>query len=74
MLLKVELLEASIDHNTIICLQTDMGKPFISIMLIKELSQQMHTDDNKTQFNGTVFLAKDGRSKVKGGKVQVTLV
>ena len=60
---QVELLEASIDHNTIICLQTDLGKPFISVMLIKELAEHMNRRNHGEEVKGTVFLAKDGMIK-----------
>ncbi|KAH0620387.1 hypothetical protein JD844_020785 [Phrynosoma platyrhinos] len=51
----VELLEAALDHNTIVCLNTGSGKTFIAVLLIKELSYQIRGDFNK---NGkrTVFL------------------
>ncbi|XP_028572674.2 endoribonuclease Dicer [Podarcis muralis] len=52
---QVELLEAALDHNTIVCLNTGSGKTFIAVLLIKELSYQIRGDFNK---NGkrTVFL------------------
>ncbi|XP_028926941.1 endoribonuclease Dicer [Ornithorhynchus anatinus] len=52
---QVELLEAALDHNTIVCLNTGSGKTFIAVLLTKELSYQIRGDLNK---NGkrTVFL------------------
>ncbi|TFK16018.1 protein FAM181A [Platysternon megacephalum] len=52
---QVELLEAALDHNTIVCLNTGSGKTFIAVLLAKELSYQIRGDFNK---NGkrTVFL------------------
>uniref|UniRef100_A0A663M4R6 ribonuclease III n=1 Tax=Athene cunicularia TaxID=194338 RepID=A0A663M4R6_ATHCN len=52
---QVELLEAALDHNTIVCLNTGSGKTFIAVLLTKELSYQIRGDFNK---NGkrTVFL------------------
>ncbi|XP_073247902.1 endoribonuclease Dicer-like isoform X3 [Porites lutea] len=38
---QVELLERSLERNTIVCLGTGTGKTFISVMLIKELSHQI---------------------------------
>ncbi|XP_074249660.1 endoribonuclease Dicer isoform X2 [Saimiri boliviensis] len=53
--LQVELLEAALDHNTIVCLNTGSGKTFIAVLLTKELSYQIRGDFNR---NGkrTVFL------------------
>ncbi|XP_003787065.1 endoribonuclease Dicer [Otolemur garnettii] len=52
---QVELLEAALDHNTIVCLNTGSGKTFIAVLLTKELSYQIRGDFNR---NGkrTVFL------------------
>uniref|UniRef100_A0A8C8RTW7 ribonuclease III n=1 Tax=Pelusios castaneus TaxID=367368 RepID=A0A8C8RTW7_9SAUR len=52
---QVELLEAALDHNTIVCLNTGSGKTFIAVLLTKELSYQIRGDFHK---NGkrTVFL------------------
>uniref|UniRef100_A0A1A8ELV4 ribonuclease III n=2 Tax=Nothobranchius korthausae TaxID=1143690 RepID=A0A1A8ELV4_9TELE len=38
---QVELLEAALDRNTIVCLNTDSGKTFIAVLLTKELSHQI---------------------------------
>ncbi|KAM6200906.1 endoribonuclease Dicer [Rhynchocyon petersi] len=52
---QVELLEAALDRNTIVCLNTGSGKTFIAVLLTKELSYQIRGDFNR---NGkrTVFL------------------
>ncbi|XP_021568565.1 endoribonuclease Dicer [Carlito syrichta] len=52
---QVELLEAALDHNTIVCLNTGSGKTFIAVLLTKELSYQIRGDFSR---NGkrTVFL------------------
>ncbi|XP_044087300.1 endoribonuclease Dicer [Neovison vison] len=52
---QVELLEAALDHNTIVCLNTGSGKTFIAVLLTKELAYQIRGDFNR---NGkrTVFL------------------
>ncbi|MBN3294911.1 DICER Endoribonuclease, partial [Amia calva] len=52
---QVELLEAALEHNTIVCLNTGSGKTFIAVLLTKELSHQIRGDFRK---NGkrTVFL------------------
>lgn len=52
---QVELLEAALDHNTIVCLNTGSGKTFIAVLLTKELSYRIRGD---CQDNGkrTVFL------------------
>ncbi|XP_034274302.2 LOW QUALITY PROTEIN: endoribonuclease Dicer [Pantherophis guttatus] len=52
---QVELLEAALDHNTIVCLNTGSGKTFIAVLLIKELSYQIREDFNK-KGKRTVFL------------------
>ncbi|XP_047466582.1 endoribonuclease Dicer [Mugil cephalus] len=38
---QVELLEAALEHNTIVCLNTGSGKTFIAVLLTKELSHQI---------------------------------
>ena len=56
---QVELLERSLERNTIVCLGTGTGKTFISVMLIKELSHQIR----KTYKEGgkrTFFLVNTG--------------
>uniref|UniRef100_H3AIE1 ribonuclease III n=3 Tax=Latimeria TaxID=7896 RepID=H3AIE1_LATCH len=44
---QVELLEAALEHNTIVCLNTGSGKTFIAVLLTKELSHQIRGDFNK---------------------------
>ncbi|XP_018414903.1 PREDICTED: endoribonuclease Dicer [Nanorana parkeri] len=41
---QVELLEAALDHNTIVCLNSGSGKTFIAVLLTKELSYQIRGD------------------------------
>ncbi|XP_071962974.1 endoribonuclease Dicer-like isoform X2 [Antedon mediterranea] len=43
---QVELLEAALKQNTIVCLQTGTGKTFIAVMLIKELAHQIRKPYN----------------------------
>uniref|UniRef100_A0A8D3E7D4 ribonuclease III n=1 Tax=Scophthalmus maximus TaxID=52904 RepID=A0A8D3E7D4_SCOMX len=52
---QVELLEAALEHNTIVCLNTGSGKTFIAVLLTKELSHQIrgHYHGNAKR---TVFL------------------
>ncbi|XP_011616905.1 endoribonuclease Dicer isoform X1 [Takifugu rubripes] len=38
---QVELLEAALEHNTIVCLNSGSGKTFIAVLLTKELSHQI---------------------------------
>ncbi|KAJ8290271.1 hypothetical protein GJAV_G00010730 [Gymnothorax javanicus] len=38
---QVELLEAALEHNTIVCLNTGSGKTFIAVLLTRELSHQI---------------------------------
>ncbi|XP_029806068.1 endoribonuclease Dicer isoform X2 [Suricata suricatta] len=52
---QVELLEAALDHNTIVCLNTGSGKTFIAVLLTKELSYQIRGDFNRNE-KRTVFL------------------
>uniref|UniRef100_A0A4W3IUD4 ribonuclease III n=1 Tax=Callorhinchus milii TaxID=7868 RepID=A0A4W3IUD4_CALMI len=61
---QVELLEAALEHNTIVCLNTGSGKTFIAVLLTKELSHQIRGQFNK---NGsrTVFLVNSSTSAVK---------
>lgn len=55
----MELLEAALDHNTIVCLNTGSGKTFIAVLLIKELSYQIR-EDFKKKGKRTVFLVNSG--------------
>ncbi|XP_034713543.1 endoribonuclease Dicer [Etheostoma cragini] len=52
---QVELLEAALEHNTIVCLNTGSGKTFIAVLLTKELSHQIrgHYQEHAKR---TVFL------------------
>ncbi|XP_039110487.1 endoribonuclease Dicer [Hyaena hyaena] len=52
---QVELLEAALDHNTIVCLNTGSGKTFIAVLLTKELSYQIRGDFSRNE-KRTVFL------------------
>uniref|UniRef100_A0AC11DNE3 Dicer 1, ribonuclease III n=1 Tax=Ovis aries TaxID=9940 RepID=A0AC11DNE3_SHEEP len=56
---QVELLEAALDHNTIVCLNTGSGKTFIAVLLTKELSYQIRGDFNRSG-RRTVFLVNSG--------------
>ncbi|XP_073434169.1 endoribonuclease Dicer [Dendrobates tinctorius] len=51
---QVELLEAALDHNTIVCLNSGSGKTFIAVLLTKELSYQIrgnfHNGAKRTVF------------------------
>ncbi|XP_036887568.1 endoribonuclease Dicer isoform X2 [Sturnira hondurensis] len=52
---QVELLEAALDRNTIVCLNTGSGKTFIAVLLTKELSYQIRGDFTR-HGKRTVFL------------------
>uniref|UniRef100_A0A672YU18 ribonuclease III n=1 Tax=Sphaeramia orbicularis TaxID=375764 RepID=A0A672YU18_9TELE len=60
---QVELLEAALEHNTIVCLNTGSGKTFIAVLLTKELSHQIrgHYQENAKR---TVFLVNTASSVV----------
>uniref|UniRef100_A0A3Q3MJ08 ribonuclease III n=1 Tax=Mastacembelus armatus TaxID=205130 RepID=A0A3Q3MJ08_9TELE len=60
---QVELLEAALEHNTIVCLNTGSGKTFIAVLLTKELSHQIrgHYQDTAKR---TVFLVNTASSVV----------
>lgn len=58
-LLQVELLEAALEHNTIVCLNTGSGKTFIAVLLTKELSHQIRGDFRENA-KRTVFLVNTG--------------
>ncbi|XP_069576855.1 endoribonuclease Dicer [Brachyistius frenatus] len=61
---QVELLEAALEHNTIVCLNTGSGKTFIAVLLTKELSHQIrgHYQANAKR---TVFLVNSVLSVVQ---------
>ncbi|KAL0968931.1 hypothetical protein UPYG_G00220020 [Umbra pygmaea] len=61
---QVELLEAALEHNTIVCLNTGSGKTFIAVLLTKELSHQIRGDFVE---NGkrTVFLVNAASSVIQ---------
>lgn len=61
---QVELLEAALEHNTIVCLNTGSGKTFIAVLLTKELSHQIrgHYHGNAKR---TVFLVNTVSSVVQ---------
>uniref|UniRef100_A0A671XE87 ribonuclease III n=1 Tax=Sparus aurata TaxID=8175 RepID=A0A671XE87_SPAAU len=61
---QVELLEAALEHNTIVCLNTGSGKTFIAVLLTKELSHQIrgHYQENAKR---TVFLVNTALSVVQ---------
>ncbi|XP_039993998.1 endoribonuclease Dicer isoform X1 [Xiphias gladius] len=61
---QVELLEAALEHNTIVCLNTGSGKTFIAVLLTKELSHQIrgHYQGNAKR---TVFLVNTASSVVQ---------
>uniref|UniRef100_A0A672J677 ribonuclease III n=1 Tax=Salarias fasciatus TaxID=181472 RepID=A0A672J677_SALFA len=52
---QVELLEAALEHNTIVCLNTGSGKTFIAVLLTKELSHQIR-GGYQDRAKKTVFL------------------
>lgn len=56
---QVELLEAALDHNTIVCLNTGSGKTFIAVLLTKELAHQIR-GDLSPHAKRTVFLVNSG--------------
>ncbi|KAM9294252.1 endoribonuclease Dicer [Gastrophryne carolinensis] len=57
---QVELLEAALDHNTIVCLNSGSGKTFIAVLLTKELSYQIRGDFSKDA-KRTVFLVNSAK-------------
>uniref|UniRef100_A0A8C7T1P8 ribonuclease III n=1 Tax=Oncorhynchus mykiss TaxID=8022 RepID=A0A8C7T1P8_ONCMY len=61
---QVELLEAALDHNTIVCLNTGSGKTFIAVLLTKELSHQIRGDFAK-HGKRTVFLVNTASSVIQ---------
>ncbi|KAM8920949.1 endoribonuclease Dicer isoform 1-T1 [Pelodytes ibericus] len=61
---QVELLEAALDHNTIVCLNSGSGKTFIAVLLTKELSYQIRGTYNKDA-KRTVFLVNSAEQVVQ---------
>ncbi|KAM4624699.1 endoribonuclease Dicer isoform 2-T2 [Polymixia lowei] len=61
---QVELLEAALEHNTIVCLNTGSGKTFIAVLLTKELSHQIR-GDFREKAKRTVFLVNTAASVVQ---------
>uniref|UniRef100_A0A3P9LJJ7 ribonuclease III n=1 Tax=Oryzias latipes TaxID=8090 RepID=A0A3P9LJJ7_ORYLA len=61
---QVELLEAALEHNTIVCLNTGSGKTFIAVLLTKELSHQIRGSYQENA-RRTVFLANATSSAVQ---------
>ncbi|XP_063802608.1 endoribonuclease Dicer [Pseudophryne corroboree] len=57
---QVELLEAALDHNTIVCLNSGSGKTFIAVLLTKELSYQIRGDFTEGA-KRTVFLVNSAK-------------
>uniref|UniRef100_A0A8C4R0U4 ribonuclease III n=1 Tax=Eptatretus burgeri TaxID=7764 RepID=A0A8C4R0U4_EPTBU len=45
---QVELLEAALERNTVVCLNTGAGKTFIAVLLIKELAHQIRSMEKHT--------------------------
>lgn len=56
---QVELLEAALERNTIVCLNTGSGKTFIAVLLTKELSHQIRGPYQENA-KRTVFLVNTG--------------
>ncbi|XP_041132494.1 endoribonuclease Dicer-like [Polyodon spathula] len=61
---QVELLEAALEHNTIVCLNTGSGKTFIAVLLTKELSHQIRGDFGK-HGKRTVFLVNTASNVIQ---------
>ncbi|CAM9318950.1 unnamed protein product [Lampetra planeri] len=61
---QVELLEAALEHNTIVCLNTGSGKTFIAVLLTKELSHQIRGRYQETA-RRTIFLVNTVSSVVQ---------
>uniref|UniRef100_A0A674F5B1 ribonuclease III n=1 Tax=Salmo trutta TaxID=8032 RepID=A0A674F5B1_SALTR len=61
---QVELLEAALEHNTIVCLNTGSGKTFIAVLLTKELSHQIRGDFAE-HGKRTVFLVNTASSVIQ---------
>lgn len=61
--LQVELLEAALEHNTIVCLNSGSGKTFIAVLLTKELSHQIRGCYREAA-KRTVFLVNTGNVRL----------
>ncbi|XP_072221007.1 endoribonuclease Dicer [Leuresthes tenuis] len=61
---QVELLEAALEHNTIVCLNTGSGKTFIAVLLTKELSHQIRGPYQENA-RRTVFLVNSASSVIQ---------
>lgn len=61
---QVELLEAALERNTIVCLNTGSGKTFIAVLLTKELSHQIRGPYQENA-KRTVFLVNTAASVVQ---------
>ena len=61
---QLELLDASLNDNTIVNLGTGAGKTFIAVMLIRELSHQILDPFEEVGTQRTVFLVNTGIIKV----------
>ncbi|MEQ2253899.1 Endoribonuclease Dicer [Ilyodon furcidens] len=61
---QVELLEAALERNTIVCLNTDSGKTFIAVLLTKELSHQIRGSYQENA-KRTVFLVNSVSSVIQ---------
>uniref|UniRef100_A0A3P8WMV3 ribonuclease III n=1 Tax=Cynoglossus semilaevis TaxID=244447 RepID=A0A3P8WMV3_CYNSE len=61
---QVELLEAALEHNTIVCLNTGSGKTFIAVLLVKELSYQIR-GNYLGHAKRTVFLVNTASTAVQ---------
>ncbi|XP_036397855.1 endoribonuclease Dicer [Megalops cyprinoides] len=61
---QVELLEAALEHNTIVCLNTGSGKTFIAVLLTKELSHQIRGDFRESG-KRTIFLVNAASSVIQ---------
>ena len=57
---QLELLDASLNDNTIVNLGTGAGKTFIAVMLIRELSYQILDRFGGEDAQRTVFLVNTG--------------
>ncbi|CAL8285598.1 unnamed protein product [Lota lota] len=60
---QAKLLEAALEHNTIVCLNTGSGKTFIAVLLTKELAHQIRGDFRENA-KRTVFLVNTASSVV----------